>query len=115
MNYYGNIEIVMEGKRMIYVLSVGIDFEKNDIKYMPSLSLYESYGDLNQKNVFIWDNEDYLYNIFYKEVILPWVDNEEIKNKDEFVNFIKEDGVNIEDFKILKKGFDKAVEMKFFN
>lgn len=114
MNFYGNIEIVMEGKELTYVLSVGIDFEKGDKKYMPSFAASKNYGDVAEKNEFFWDNDDYLKDVLYERVVIPWVNDGKILEPYDFAEFVKQNGVNIEDLTLIKLGFDKAIEMGFF-
>lgn len=112
---YGNIELEvdLEDCRSL-VLSVGIDIEKNNEKYMPSLSMYTNRGHIDEKIVFIWDNDEYLYNILYKTVLIPWVDNNHIVDAKEFSEVIAA-GIHLHEFAELKKIFDKAIEFEFFN
>ena len=111
---YGNIELEAELENgNTAVLSAGIDLQENDKKYMPSLALYTNRGHSNESIVFVWDNDEYLYNVLYKEVLAPWADGRSIVNTKEFAEIINE-GLHIDEFPKLKFIFDKAIEFGFF-
>lgn len=96
------------------ILSALISIRTDDKKSMPCLSLYENYGSLvGEKNIFMWDNDGYLYNTLYKKVLVPWVENNEISNPKQFSEVIVE-GIHLDEFAKLKFIFDKAIQHGFF-
>jgi predicted MPP superfamily phosphohydrolase len=111
---YGNIEfeVDLENGNTV-VISVGIDLLNNDRKYMPSLSLYKDRGQSDEKIIFVWDNDQYLYHTLYEEVVVPWVKDKSIINTKEFSEVISE-GFHVNEFSKLKFIFDKAIEFGFF-
>ena len=109
----GNIDLAYETDLIGYELSVGIDFEKNKY-YMPSLAFIKDYGMIHQENLAFWDVEEYLYDVLYNGVLLPWVIDKSIPHPEEFANLLRIEGVRLEDFEGLYEMFNKAIEMKFF-
>ena len=112
---FGHIEFQFQLKNgNSLVLSALIDISAGDIKCMSCLSLYENYGSLvDEKNIFMWDNDEYLYNTLYKKVLVPWVENNEILDPKEFSEAIDE-GIHRDEFAKLKFIFDKAIQNGFF-
>lgn len=111
---YGNIELVYNGKNLSYVLSCGIDLEKDNTFYMPSLIGYVDYEKSNTESVFWWDNDEYLYNTLYKNVLLPWVENKTISHPEEFAELLTEGKAELTDFEPLLNLFSRAEELNFF-
>lgn len=109
----GNTELAFETDDIAYVMGVGIDTKKNKY-YMPSFSFVKNYGENVQKYIEIWDNEDFLIEILYEKVLLPWVVDKSIPSPEEFAALLKIDGVRLEDFEGIYELFNKAIEMKFF-
>ena len=109
----GNIDLAYQTDLIGYELSVGIDFEKNKY-YMPALSFVKDYGMIHEECLYTWDNEDYLIDTLYSNVLLPWVVSKEIPCPEEFANLLRIEGVRLEDFEGLYELFNKAIEMKFF-
>jgi hypothetical protein len=114
MILYGNIEIAGEGREVTYILSVGLDFDKGDKRFMSCLAASRNYGMIDETYEFEWDNDEYIYNTLYKEVIIPWVDEKKVINPDEFASTLKQEGIHLDDFPIIKKMFEKAEEFNFF-
>lgn len=112
---YGNIELVFKGKNIDYVLSVGIDLKKEGFpKYMPSLGFYEDHELIDKKSLGWWDNEVYLLETLYKGVLVPWKENR-IDNKEAFTELLTEiKGSSVEDFDGLRRLFEIAISMNFF-
>ena len=110
----GNIQIAFETELIAYELSVGIDFKKNKY-YMPCLSFIKDYGMMHEKHVEDWDNETFLYETLYNNVLLPWIIEQKIPCPEHFAELLKIDGVRLEDFQGLYDLFNKAIEMKFFD
>lgn len=116
-NLYGNIELIFNGEKIDYVLSVGIDLEREGHpRYMPSLAFYKHYGlTHDQKEIEVWDSEDYLINRLYKGVLVPW-ENNEIKDKECLVELVKDiEGISLSDFDGLKRLFEISFTVNFFN
>lgn len=108
-----NIEIIVEGKNITYVLSAGIDLEDDNRKYMPTLALVKDYGFKDEKYIEIWDNEHYVYETLFN-VLLPWVKDKRIKNPEDFAMLLTVKGVDIEDFPLLAELIQKGIEFDFF-
>lgn len=111
---YGNIELVYNGKNLSYVLSCGIDLDKDNRFYMPSLIGYVDYGKNNPENVFWWDNDEFLYNTLYKNVLFSWVEDKTISHPEEFAELLTEGKADLTDFEPLLNLFRKAEELNFF-
>ena len=115
MEFYGNIELIFSGKNIDYVLSAGIDLDKDgDPKYMPSLSFYEDYGLHAQATIESWDNDTYLIETLLENVLIPWNHNKVILDGEEFAALIKIKGLDIEDLLGLQKLINKAIDLELF-
>jgi hypothetical protein len=110
---HSNIEIIREGKNITYVLSAGIDLEKHNRKFMPTLALVKDYGFKDEKYIEIWDNEHYVYDTLFN-VLLPWVKDKRIKNPEDFAMLLSVNGVDLEDFPLLVELIQKGIEFGFF-
>lgn len=112
---YGNLEfeVDLEDDYLTVVISAGIDVEKDYERYIPSFSMCRNKGANDEKLIFSWDNDEYLYNILYKQVLCPWVENGTIPDAIHFAEFVKE-GVHVKDFAKIKELFDVAIAFDFF-
>lgn len=61
-----------------------------------------------------WDNEVYLIETLYNNVLIPWITDKTIPSPEEFAALLKIDGVRLEDFEGIYELFNKAIELKFF-
>jgi len=111
---YGNIELVYRGKNISYVLSCGIDLEKDNKFFMPSLIGYKDYEKNDSESVFWWDNDEYIYNILYKKVLIPWVKDKTISHAEDFAHLINDAKADLADFEPLMVLFQRAEELNFF-
>ena len=104
----GNFELIFEGKDISYVLSALYDIDKDEYE-MPSLSFIENEGERDEKYVAIWDNDAYLVETLYKNILVPWVVEKKIEDGQQFADLIKLQGVSIDDLeglcKLLEEGF----------
>jgi hypothetical protein len=115
-NIYGTVELILEGKEISYVLSALLELDKpGEKKAMTSLAFYKNYGQISEESLEVWDNDIYLYNTLYKNILLPWVNEKTVSDGQEFGSLFQIKGVQIDDFKQLKELFDKAIELGFFN
>jgi hypothetical protein len=110
---FGNSEISIEGEFITYELSAGIRIEKNAL-YMPSLSFYKDYEYVNQKVIEIWDNEDYLIDTLYNQVLVPYVGSKSLINPEAFEDLVRIKGVSLKDFEKLKVLIEVGIEKGFF-
>jgi hypothetical protein len=108
-----NIELLKEGKKITYVLSAGIDLEKDNIKFMPSLSFIQDYGYNHEKYLETWDNNGYIYARLF-DVLLPWTTEKKIENPELFAEFLNIPGVCLEDFPVIAELIQKGIEFQFF-
>ena len=108
-----NIEIITEGKRITYVLSAGIDLEKNNNKFMPILSFVQDHGYNHEKNIECWDNDLYIYTRLF-DVLLPWTTERKIEKPELFAEFLNVPGVDLEDFPLIAELIQKGIEFDFF-
>ena len=114
-DFLGHIELCYNGERISYLLSAGINLHKDNKRYIPSLAFIENYGMVNQKEITVWDNDEYLIGVLYHEILFPWVNAKTVNNADEFASLLKINGVSIEDFKPLMVLIEKAYyELGFF-
>lgn len=114
MTMYGNITLRYSGEKMDYILDVLFDTDTNK-KSMPSLSFYHNYGMLkDEKNIDVWDNDSYLIDVLLNNVLIPWVDYQNIKVTEDFTSLLQMDGFKMEDFKGLKLLLEKGIELGFF-
>ena len=111
---YAKIEIIREGKKITYVLSAGVDLEKDNNKYMPSLSFIQDYGYNHEKYLETWDNDVYIYERLF-DVILPWTTKKKIEKPELFAEFLNVPGVCLEDFPLIAELIQKGIEFEFFN
>lgn len=111
---YGDIKIYTEGPHITYVLGASINSKTNK-PYMPYLAFYKDYGYTHEKALEHWDRDDYLYWTLYKQVLIEWVKNKKILLGEDFADVLKIEGVHIEDLDLLKRLFDKSIELGFFN
>ena len=109
----GNISLQYEGKELAYVLDVGLDIEK-ETNYMVSLSFMENHGMIDEKLIDLWDNDNYLMEILYEGVIIPWEENKSIPNSEAFAELLQVKGVKLDDFAGIKLLIDKGIELDFF-
>lgn len=108
-----NIEIIREGKKITYVLSAGIDLEKDNNKFMPILSFIQDYGYNHEKYLETWDNDGYIYARLF-DVLLPWTKEKKIENPELFAEFLNIPGVCLEDFPLIAELIQKGIEFEFF-
>ena len=108
-----NIEIIREGKNITYVLSAGIDLEKDNNKFMPVLSFVKDYGYTYEKYIETWDNDGYIYARLF-DVLLPWIKEKKIENPELFAEFLSIPGVALEDFPFIAELIQKGIEFDFF-
>jgi hypothetical protein len=109
-----NIEIITEGKRITYVLSAGIDLEKNNNKFMPILSFVQDHGYNHEKSIECWDNDEYIYERLF-DVLLPWTTEKKIEKPELFAEFLNIPGVDLQDFPLVAALIQKGIEFEFFN
>jgi hypothetical protein len=111
---YGDFSLTADGKDISFELSVGYDPYK-DVYYMPSLSFIKDKGmtDLEQY-LEIWDSAEYIIDFLLKKVLVPWVDENQIIEQEEFAELINISEFAMSDFKILKELIEKAIELDFF-
>ncbi len=109
-----NIEIITEGKRITYVLSAGIDLEKNNGKFMCSLSFLQDHGYNYEKSIECWDNDLYIYARLF-DVFLPWTTEKKIEKPELFAEILNIPGVDLEDFPLIAALILKGIEFEFFN
>lgn len=109
-----NIEIITEGKRITYVLSAGIDLEKDNNKFMPILSFIQDHGYTYEKNIEYWDSDEYIYARLI-DVLLPWTTEKKIEKPELFAEFLNIPGVDLEDFPLIAALIQKGIEFKFFD
>lgn len=115
-NTYGTVELILDGKELNYVLSATIELDKpGEEKSMASIAFYKDYGLNSEEVLEVWDNDTYLYNTLYKNVLLPWVAEKTVVDGQEFGALLQIKGVHIDDFQELKEVFEKAIELGFFN
>jgi len=110
---YGNSEINIKGEEIDYVLTVGMNIKKNEL-YMPSLSFYKDYDYVYQKVIEIWDNENYLIDTLYNQVLVPYIENKSIPNVQAFKELVSIKGFSLDDFEVIKKLMDVGIEKGFF-
>jgi len=110
---YAHIELVEDGKNISYVLSSGIDVEKDNRKFMCSLSFVKEYGCNSEKSIEFWDNEGYIYERLF-DVVIPWTTEKKIENAEFFTDFVKIQGMDLEDFPLIEKLLRKGIELGFF-
>jgi hypothetical protein len=110
---YGNSEISIKGEEIDYVLTVGMNIEKNEL-YMPSLSFYKDYDYVYQKVIEIWDNENYLIDTLYNQVLIPYIETKSILNVEGFKKLVSIKGFSLKDFEVIKKLMDVGIEKGFF-
>jgi hypothetical protein len=108
-----NIEITTEGKRITYVLSAGIDLEKDNRKFMPILTFVQDHGYTYEKNIEIWDNDEYIYERLF-DVLLPWTTEKKIEKPELFAEFLNIPGVDLQDFPLVAALIQKGIEFEFF-
>lgn len=111
---YGNIDLVYEGLTIGYKISVGIDLKNGYKLYMPSLTFTKRTGMIDEETIESWDNDIYLIDTLYDEVIVPWVTNRSTPNAKHFVDLTSIKGMDIEDMPGLKRLFDAAIMQGFF-
>lgn len=107
----GNFELTFEGKNISYTLSALYDVEKDKYE-MPSLSFIENEGERDEKYIAIWDNDAYLAETLYKNVLVPWVVEKKIEDGEQFAALIKLEGVSIEDLGGLCELFEAGFKLK---
>lgn len=110
----GNIELITEGKRITYVLSAGVDLEKDNRKFMPVLSFVQDYGYNYEKYLETWDNDLYIYTRLF-DVLLPWTIEKKIEKPELFAELLSIPGVDLEDFPLIAALIQKGIEFEFFN
>jgi hypothetical protein len=110
---YGNSEIYIKGKNIDYVLTVGMNIEKNEL-YMASLSFYKNYEYVYQELIEIWDNENYLIDTLYNQVLVPYVETKSIINIEGFKELVSIKEFSLDDFEAIKKLMDVGIEKGFF-
>ena len=108
-----NIELIKEGKKITYVLSAGMDLEKDNIKFMPILGFIQDYGYNHEKYLETWDNDGYIYARLF-DVLLPWTTEKKIENPELFAEFLNIPGVCLEDFPLIAELIQKGIEFEFF-
>lgn len=112
---HGHIDISYEGELVTYIISSIIDMKSGNLS-MTNLDFYKNYGNIiSEKWLGGWDNDEYLIDNLYNNVLIPWTHSHEITSPKEFAELIKIEGVSIDDFEGLKVLFDKAIEMKMFD
>ena len=109
-----NIEITTEGKRITYVLSAGVDLEKDNRKFMPILSFIQDHGYTYEKSIECWDNDLYIYARLF-DVLLPWTTEKKIEKPELFAELLNIPGVDLEDFPLIAALILKGIEFEFFN
>ena len=109
-----NIEITTEGKRITYVLSAGIDLEKDNNKFMPVLAFVQDHGYNHEKYLETWDNDAYIYERLF-DVLLPWTTEKKIEKPELFAELLNIPGVDLEDFPLIAALIQKGIEFEFFN
>lgn len=113
---YANIRLVKDGTGGVsYVLDAGVDLnDPNYKKFMVSLSFWNDHGHTYEKEIEAWDNDLYIYETFYKKVLLPWIKDKTIEDPIAFAEFVSIPGVKLEDFDQLKLLIEKGIELGFF-
>ena len=112
---YASIKLIEDGAGEIsYVLDAMVNLEAPYKKGLPSLSFWKNHGQVFEKEIEAWDNDEYIYHTFYKKVLLPWIKNKTIEDPIEFAGVVSIPGVKLEDFDQLKLLIEKGIELGFF-
>jgi hypothetical protein len=113
---YAHIRLVKDGIGEIsYVLEAGVNLtDPSYKKYLPSLSFWNDHGHTYEKQIEAWDNDHYIYETFYKKVLLPWIKDKTIEDPIAFAEFVSIPGIKLEDFDQLKLLIEKGIELGFF-
>lgn len=109
----GNIELAFETELIAYQISALLDVETMKYSYA-SLAFIKDYGMTHESYVENWDNEDFLIETLYENVLTPWIVDKSIPSPEDFAALLKIDGVRLEDFEGIYELFNKAIELKFF-
>ena len=114
MKIYANTDLIVEGEKISYKLSTGLDIEKN-IYYMPCLMFLKNEGMLDEEELDSWDNDAYIIGTAYNKVICPWIESNSIPYPQEFSALVSIEGVTLGDFSIIFELLTKAMDMGMFN
>jgi hypothetical protein len=112
---FGNTDLLYEEDEIQYELSAMLHLSKEKFgEYtFPSLSFWKNKGMKTEELIEVWDNEEYLYNKLFLNVLKPFVAGMHY-NKKEF-GYLKEfDYFEESHIKGLYKLFEKAVLLGFF-
>lgn len=110
----GSSELYYKGNSITYVIDALLNKDLSGYE-MVSLAFCKDYGHLDQKEIEFWDNDDYLKNELYKQVLEPWVKDKTIPNSEEFTELLKIEGVSLEDFEGIYELFNKAAKFGLIN
>lgn len=109
----GNTDLVFETENIAYQLSTLLDTNTWKYSYV-SLDFIKDYGMTHEKYIESWDNDTFLIETLYENVLTSWIGDKSISSPEIFADLLKIDGVRLEDFEGIYELFNKAIEMKFF-
>lgn len=104
-------ELQYNGEKTGIKLIAFLDLSTKQYKY-PFLLFVKNMGMAYEEELECWDNEEWLYNILYTEILLPWKKNCEIVRIKDFKDLLKY--INITEIDNLIELFEKAIDLKFF-
>lgn len=112
---WANTDLLYEEEDIQYELSALMDVSKENFgQYSyPSLTFWRNKGMVNEKLIAVWDNEDYLYDKLFLDVLKP-LNNRVNCNMDEFRHLMDVQGVEQSHLEGLYKLFKKGIELGFF-